>query len=232
MPTTPKAVAYSLAALLAATSILGSGCATVTLDTQARLSIATVRIEPISEDDVTIGGELPLQYDIGPNAWYGSIYTAPIGIVYDIFHHRDNQAKRGKILQRIFAESDIDVPVMVHAQFLSQLADSEIFGSVTAAENEPADANLRIAVGYGVHSIGMADEMWMPWVEVTGTLTDRAGQVIWRRSVEVNARNGDLRELPFPNPFQDPPQVRRNFRSGARLAVARLIAHMKGDSTP
>ena len=230
MPMFPKAVAYSLAALLAATAILlGSGCTTVALDPQARLSIASVRIEPISEDDVEIGGELPLQYDIGPNAWYGSIYTAPIGIVYDLFHHRENQAKRGKHLQRLFAERDIDVPAMVHAQFLSQLAESEVFRSVTAAENEPADAHLRIAVGYGVKSIAIADEIWMPWVEVTGTLTDRAGQIIWRRSEGVDARNGDLRELPFPNPFQDPPQVRRAFGSGARLAVARLIAHMKGE---
>ena len=218
----------SIAVLLALSVLLiATGCNTISLSPERRSSISTVRVVPPTVGETSYSGRLPREYDVDTgNALLRIPFTMPLGLAYELIKYPKTKKKKSRQLRTIFREAKVDVPALVMAEFLDQLRATEIFPNVV--DDGEADAILKLEVSYGVEGSFMGREEWKPWLAVTGTLQDRNGRCLWRRTVSVNAGNAGLRELPFPDPFDSSILLRRDFRNAAKPAVEGLLRHLVG----
>ena len=104
--------------LVAFAALLGlTGCSsTQALDPEVRLTLHSVQLNPAAEGEVVVDGDLPGPYDIGPsNGFYGTPYTVPIGVLYDLWHWGEHDAKKARAFKKILADREVDILGAVQA---------------------------------------------------------------------------------------------------------------------
>ncbi len=208
------------------------GCYTVTPSSEERsaLSRGTIRLLEIEEGDVTYTGKLPPEYEIdGGNSLLGNPYTAPIGILFEIWNYPKLKRQKSDRLRGIFRDIQVDVPELVGEEFTRLAHLKKIFGALHREEESPADAELKLEASYGIKGATFTTDEWSPWLTVSGTLVDSDGEVIWRKQEKVELGDGDLRILPFPDPFGSPDRVQAQFREAARIASRWLVEHLRDE---
>jgi hypothetical protein len=206
-----------------------TGCSSIRLSEADRASIDSVKFRT-EEGRVSYSGTLPSEYE--PDTGSGLLsnpYTAPIGLVYEIFRYPAVVKKRSHTLKRIFAHKKIDVPEIVGATFRDKLEEEDLLPLVESDDPESdTDAELVLTTGYGVKEVSMLQDAWAPWLEVTAVLTDNTGKELWRRTTFLDGNHPVMRELPFPDPFSDRKLLRRLFRVAAKAASEELLEHLSG----
>ena len=215
---------------LFSTLILGlgmlCGCSTVALSDEARAKIDNIRVVA-REGLVSYSGMLPPQYEVdNGNGLMKLPWTMPLGVAYELVTYGKTRERKTHRLKEIFKTRKVDVVGQVQEEFIQNLRDSELFTIVD--EEARADANLTLTVHYGVHGATLFDESWRPWIKVEGIITDMNAKTLWKKIVELDAHHGELKEFPFPDPFQSPSNLRTNYRRGAKIIVRELLNHLAG----
>ena len=114
------------------------GCSTIEIDPGVRQALTTVRLNPVVEGEVKVSGSLPGPYDVGPsNGYYGSIYTAPIGLFHDLWHYGEHGIKKTNVFKRVLKDRDIDVVQTVQKSLESLLTLHATFGLQIVPPPEP-----------------------------------------------------------------------------------------------
>lgn len=205
---------------------VATGCQTTRPTLEQLAKIDSIHVLPVVEKDVNYSGKLPSEYEVDQgNGWLANPYTAPIGLVIELFSYSDTRKKRSDRLRQIFADAQLDLPGTLHATFSGRLAENGIF-PVLATSPSAGGAVIELEASYGVRGSRFLDSEWSPWLTVVGRLRDATGEVIWQCSSDAEAGVGRVRQLPFPDPFDDASLLRAQFHAATEVVSQALIRHL------
>jgi len=205
---------------LAALVLSLAGCHTVELSKDARARIASVQVGATIEEHGSYAGALPQAgVESRGAAWYVTWLTAPIGVVLDLVFWSEHAAAKEVAFEGLMRENGVSVADIVRSTLTEQLAGDAGFRIVPSG----ADAELRIAIDYGLSDGMGARGSWKPWLEVSGVLVGPGEELLWRRRARISSYDDRLPEL--QQPF-DPERLRGAFRRAARLVTRELVGSL------
>lgn len=212
--------------LLSLAAITTAGCQNLRPSADDFARLESVHLLPVIEKEVTYSGKLPSEYESDQgNGLLGNPYTAPIGFFVELFSYGKTQKRRQQRLRQIFSAAKLDVPATLHASFSRAFNEDDALPEL-ADEKSETSALIELETSYGLIGASFTGETYSPWVTVTGVMRDAKGNEIWRHEARAEVGDGNVRELPFPDPFLDSKLVRRQYRAAVKAVTRALLDHL------
>ena len=224
-PEKSRLVRCAVAWLGVTTALSLAGCSSVRLADDAREKIRTIHVSPEIVEEGSYSGSLRgVDVPSRGAAWYSLWFTAPVGMMTDLICWSENEANRRRSFVSRMRKAEVFVGDVVRNTVEASLRRGMVFASVV---DRGGDAELRLAVEYGIDDGMGLRGTWKPWLEIEGTLVAADGDVLWRRAAAVGADDPRLPE--FHDPFRRPDRLRAAYTKAARIISRALIADLQGE---